>query len=120
MKVVRYCMFMWLPMYLVHHLRYSVAEAGLFSTIFDIGGALGSPLVGFLLDRFFQSNGLFGIWTVVTTSSISLILFAATAELGFAQNAIFTFVAGATNCAVDALLAGSFSMKIGEADGRRR
>jgi len=118
-KIVRYCMTLWLPMYLVHHLRYTVSEAGLFSTIFDIGGSLGSPVVGILLDRYFATNGLFGMWTFVTISSVSLLLFAATAQLGFIHNALFTFIAGGTNCAVDALLAGSFSMKIGEAEGRR-
>jgi len=118
-KTVRYCMSLWLPMYLVHHLRYTVSEAGLFSTIFDIGGSLGTPVIGILLDRYFPTNGLFGMWTFVTISSVSLLLFAATAQLGFIHNALFTLVAGGTNCAVDGLLAGSFSMKIGEAEGRR-
>jgi len=37
LKVVRYCMYMWLPMYLLQQLKYSKTNAGMFSTMFEIG-----------------------------------------------------------------------------------
>ncbi|CAG7835331.1 unnamed protein product [Allacma fusca] len=119
LKVVRYCMFMWLPMYLVHYLNYSVAKAGLFSTVFDIGGSLGSPVIGMVLDRKFKKSTMLGMWIFVTISSVSMALFALTARWGVFYNAIFMFLAGATNGGTDSLLAGSVSMKIGEANGMK-
>ncbi len=104
-------------MYLVHYLQYSVAQAGLFSTIFDVGGSIGSPVLGLILDRKFKKNTLLGMWICVTLSSISMALFAMTARLGFVHNALFMLIAGATNGGADSLLAGSVSMKMGEANG---
>jgi OPA family glycerol-3-phosphate transporter-like MFS transporter 1/2 len=104
LKVVRYCMIMWLPMYLNHYLQYSVAQAGLFSTIFDVGGSLGSPFLGYILDRKFKKNALLGMWVFVTMSSISLALFAMTARLGFIHNAIFMLITGMGTGGADSLL----------------
>ena len=42
MKFVRYCMYMWLPLYLIEHLGYSKYQGGIFSTMFDIGGIIGN------------------------------------------------------------------------------
>ncbi|CAL8143717.1 unnamed protein product [Orchesella dallaii] len=119
LKVVRYCMLLWLPIFLVHYLQYSVAQAGMFSTIFDVGGSLGSPLIGFILDRKFKKNTFLGMWLFVSISSISMALFAMTAKLGFFYNALFMLIAGASNGGADSLLAGSLSMKMGEANGMR-
>lgn len=52
LKVVRYCMYMWLPMYLLQHLKYSKTNAGMFSTMFEIGGIIGSASIGYVLKRF--------------------------------------------------------------------
>lgn len=119
LKVVRYCMTLWLPIFLVHYLQYSVAQAGLFSTIFDVGGSLGSPAIGYILDRKFKKNTFLGMWLFVSVSSITMALFAVTAKFGFFYNAAFMFIAGATNGGADSLLAGSLSMKMGEANGMR-
>ncbi len=51
LKFGRYALYMWLPKYLAESLGYSIAEAGMLSATFDLGGALGGPLVGYLLDR---------------------------------------------------------------------
>ena len=51
LKFVRYCMYMWLPLYLIEHLGYPKVEGGLFSTMFDIGGIIGGPVLGVIVDR---------------------------------------------------------------------
>lgn len=104
LKVIRYCMLLWLPIFLVHYLQYSVAEAGMFSTIFDVGGSLGSPLLGYILDKKFKKNTFLGMWLFVSISSITMTLFAVTAKLGFFYNALFMLIAGATNGGADSLL----------------
>ena len=50
-KFVRYCLYMWLPMYLHEALKYSKAQAGMLSTTFEIGGVLGSALIGVFINR---------------------------------------------------------------------
>lgn len=72
---------------------------------------MGSPLLGLILDRKFKKNTLLGMWLCVTVSSISMALFAMTARLGFLHNALFMFIAGATNGGADSLL-GSARTKI--------
>lgn len=52
LKAVRYCMYMWLPMYLLNQLQYSKGQAGMFSTMFEVGGVLGSAVIGIVLDRY--------------------------------------------------------------------
>lgn len=67
LKFVRYSMFLWLPMYLIDHLGYSKVQAGLLSTVYDIGGILGSPCLGIYLDRVYPQKPLFGIYQVFIT-----------------------------------------------------
>ncbi|KAL5013407.1 hypothetical protein ScPMuIL_007677 [Solemya velum] len=56
-KMVRYSFYMWLPLYLFEHLKYSKAQSGMVSVTFEIGGVIGSAFLGVVIDRFF--NGAF-------------------------------------------------------------
>lgn len=51
LKFSRYSFHMWLPIYLVQGLSFTMMEAGVGSTAFHIGAALGGPLVGFWVDK---------------------------------------------------------------------
>ena len=51
-KLVRYCFYMWLPMYLHDALKYSKTQAGMLSTTFEIGGVLGSASIGVFINRY--------------------------------------------------------------------
>ena len=51
LKLVRYCLYMWLPTYLHEALKYSKAQAGMLSTVFEVGGVLGSASIGFFVNR---------------------------------------------------------------------
>jgi OPA family glycerol-3-phosphate transporter-like MFS transporter 1/2 len=46
---------MWLPMYLLQQLKYSKTNAGMFSTMFEIGGIIGSASIGFVLKKYFKN-----------------------------------------------------------------
>ena len=50
-KLVRYSLYMWLPLYLYEALNYSKAQAGMLSITFEIGGVLGSSLLGLFINR---------------------------------------------------------------------
>ena len=117
LKVVRYCMYMWLPLFLLDYLNYDKVQAGLMSTAFEVGGALGSALVGFLTSRLFSGRSLPTLCLLTMLSSLSLLLFAVTSQLGATINIICLVLAGATNAGPDSLLSGSIPARLGERNG---
>lgn len=118
LKTVRYCMYMWLPMYLLHFLHYSKAQAGMFSTTFEVGGVLGSALIGIILDRGFQGRPLLGTAFSALFSGLSLMAFSITGSFGLFFNILFLALAGGFNCGPDTILGGSIPAELGEMDGR--
>ena len=117
LKVVRYCMYMWLPLFLLDYLNYDKVQAGLMSTAFEVGGALGSALVGFLTPRLFSGRSLPTLCLLTMLSSLSLLLFAVTSQLGATINIMCLVLAGATNAGPDSLLSGSIPARLGERNG---
>jgi len=120
LKFVRYCMAMWLPLFLLEHLGYSKLQAGIFSTVFDVGGIIGSPLLGVLLDKYYLNNPLLGVTYTMLFGTIVITLFICTANLGIGFNCLFLLLAGATNCGPDSMIAGSISVNIGDKRGQGR
>ncbi|KAF6039041.1 hypothetical protein EB796_002658 [Bugula neritina] len=88
LKLVRYCMYMWLPMYLEKQLSYPSSNAGLFSTMFEIGGVVGSAALGLILDKFSSQRPLYGVTLTVVASAVALIVFNLTSSFGYAANSI--------------------------------
>lgn len=118
LKLVRYCMYMWLPFYLLDYLHYTKPEAGWFSTVFEVGGVFGSALLGIMIDRMFNGQVLFGTTVSAACSTVSLLLFFWTGNWGLIPNCIFMGAAGAFNCGPDTILGGSLPAELGESDGR--
>jgi len=119
LKFVRYMMYMWLPLYLLEHLHYTQLQAGMFSTVFDIGGIVGSPLLGVILDRYFRNSPLYGTYITILTAGGAVSLFIMTATWGSLYNGLFLLIVGAAICGPDSILAGSVTMEIGERNGRK-
>ena len=107
LKFVRYCMALWLPLYLLEALGYDKLQAGMFSTVFDIGGIIGAPVLGLALDRFAAEKPLLGVTVLMVVGTLVTALFALTASWGVIANSIFLLVAGAANSGPDSILAGS-------------
>ncbi|XP_067929281.1 sugar phosphate exchanger 3-like isoform X2 [Watersipora subatra] len=118
LKLVRYCMYMWMPLYLEKQLGYPSTSAGLFSTMFEIGGVIGSALCGALIDKYSPSRPLLGVTFSITASAASLVLFNATAHWGYASNSLCMFLSGAFNCGPDTILGAAVPNKIGQQDKR--
>ncbi len=114
LKFVRYCMYMWLPLYLIEHLHYPRTEGGLFSTMFDIGGIMGGPVLGVIVDKYMPDRPLLGIYYVMLVGTITFVLIVFFASWGVVYCSLLLLVAGAANCGPDSLLAGSVTMTIGE------
>lgn len=118
LKIVRYSMYMWLPMFLSNELKYSKNMAGLFSTTFEIGGVVGSFGIGFVMDRYFSQVPLIGTTLSAFLSGITLVLFNLTSHWGILFNNLFMLLAGAFNCGPDSILGAAIPSKIGAQDGR--
>eukprot|EP00794_Sanderia_malayensis_P006013 gene6013-6711_t len=115
MKLVRYCLYMWLPLYLYQNLGYSKGLAGLLSTTFELGGVAGSASMGFLIDRCLGAGKThWGVFFALIGSSISLVLFQMTSTWGMVFNVVFMFFAGVCNCGPDAFVSGSIAAELGE------
>jgi OPA family glycerol-3-phosphate transporter-like MFS transporter 1/2 len=119
LKFVRFMMYLWLPLYLKKVLGYTNLQAGFLSTMFDLGGIVGSPLLGVGLDYFFPGKPLKGVTYCMILGSISVGAFILSASGGLTMNCITLLLMGATNCGPDSMLSGSISMDIGnrKADG---
>jgi len=115
MKLVRYCLYMWLPFYLFQNLKYTKALAGALSTTFEIGGVVGSASLGFLMDRLLgHGKTHWGIVIALFGSTVSLILFQVTSKWGWIFNVVFMLMAGVCNCGPDAFVSGSIAAELGE------
>ncbi|CAF1019288.1 unnamed protein product [Rotaria sordida] len=118
LKVVRYAIYLWLPLYLKQELNYSTSDAGLFSTMFDVGGVAGSATIGYVLKRFFNNEGCLGAGVETLLSAGTLLSFLAFAKAGITINSILMLITGALNCGADIILCSSVPIEIGEMDGR--
>ena len=80
----------------------------------DIGGVVGSPLIGLLLDYTCPGAPFLGATVILIIGTVAMALFSFTAHISFTLNVVFLFIAGAANCGPDSILSGSISMDIGE------
>lgn len=118
LKTVRYAMYMWLPMYLQQYLKYTKTNAGMFSTMFEIGGIAGSATIGICLNRFFNNNALKGSMVTTFLSAFALIFFMITSTWGLVVNSAVMIAIGFLNCQPDVILLSSVPTELGEMDGR--
>jgi len=119
LKLVRYAMYMWLPLFLSTQLRYSQKAAGLLSLAFDVGAVVGSAAVGVAVDRLFRGRALTGCLLSAVASTLGLLLFSVTSSWGVAVNALTLFLGGVFNGGPDTLLSSAIPTELGQRDGRR-
>ncbi|XP_066955096.1 uncharacterized protein [Macrobrachium rosenbergii] len=116
-KAVRFALMFWLPLYFLRHLGYSKINAGLASTAFEVGGVVGSAMVGVVVDRWMGGKAILASAIGIGGSALMLVVFMVTASWGPIFHALFLAIAGAFNCGPDVLLAGSVASDIGEREG---
>lgn len=112
-KMGRYAIFFWLPMYMVEHLGYGLAEAGYTSTLYEAAGFAGIVAAGYVSDRLFQARrmpvGALGMWGLAITCLFHPQL-AAWSHLG---NAIGISLIGFFTYGPDALMSGAAAIDAG-------
>ncbi|KAF0299908.1 Glucose-6-phosphate exchanger SLC37A2 [Amphibalanus amphitrite] len=119
LKLVRYAMYMWLPMFLSQQLHYGRQAAGLLSLSFDVGAVLGSAVIGVAVDRVFAGRALAGCLLSVVASTLSLLLFSLTSGWGAPANGLLLLMAGLFNGGPDTLLGAAIPTELGQRDERR-
>jgi len=112
-KMGRYAIFFWLPLYMVEHLGYSVAEAGYTSILYEALGFAGIVAAGYVSDKLFQARrlpvGALGMWGLAITCLFQPRL-AAWSHLG---NAIGISLIGFFTYGPDALMSGAAAIDTG-------
>ena len=106
-KMGRYAIFFWLPLYMVEHLGYSLAEAGYTSILYEAVGFVGVIAAGYVSDKLFQARrmpvGALGMWGLAIVCLFHPKL-AAWSHLG---NAIGISLIGFFTYGPDALMSGA-------------
>ncbi|MFH1718261.1 MAG: MFS transporter [Planctomycetota bacterium] len=112
-KMGRYAIFFWLPLYMVEHLGYSLAEAGYTSILYEAAGFVGIVAAGYVSDKLFQAKrmpvGALGMWGLAITCLFQPQL-AAWSHLG---NAIGISLIGFFTYGPDALMSGAAAIDAG-------
>jgi sugar phosphate permease len=113
-KMVRYAFYMWLPLYLSVNLGYSDGPAGVVSMLFEVGGVAGTACVAVVKARYFRNSDVLVGLAALALGAVALVAFAVTAHGGILVNSVMLFLAGVGNCAIDAILTGTLSIKLAE------
>ena len=88
--------------------------------MFDVGGIIGGPLLGFLVDHFCPKRPLWGIYLALLLGTIVFGLMACIASWGLVYCSVLLVFAGICNCGPDSLLTGSVTMMVGEKYGQNQ
>ena len=113
-KLVRYCLYMWLPMYLHQNLKYDKATAGYLSTAFEVGCVIGSTGLGYFIDKFMGGRMHWGVCFSIIGSGLALICFQVTCFYGLSFNFIFLLLAGAFASGPDMIITGALAIDAGK------
>lgn len=107
LKLLRYSFLFWLPLYMVERLRYSQAEAGYTSTIYELVGFLGVPFAGYVSDHAFHGRR-FPVGTLLMLAlAAACFVFPELSAGGRAGNLLAIALLGALTFGPDTLLAGA-------------
>ena len=117
LKFTRYVLYMWLPLLLSQWYGFSMLQAGLISSWFYVGAALGGPGLGYLLSYHKSS-----ITLVIAIGGASCFLLLALGNLIYSVKSlaagVFLFIIGFCNCGPDSIICGVITFQLGNANGR--
>jgi OPA family sugar phosphate sensor protein UhpC-like MFS transporter len=116
-KLTRYALAFWLPVYMVDHLGYSKVDAGNTSAYYELAGFFGAVTAGYLSDKLFRSRRfpvgalmLFGL-------AAAFLLHVKLARSGITANVIGLSLIGFMTFGPDTLMTGAGAMDLGTRRG---
>lgn len=113
-KLVRYCLYMWLPLYLYQNLKYDKATAGYLSNAFEIGCVVGATTSGYIIDKFMGGRKHWSVCYAIFASAASLLLFQWTSLFGLVFNFLFLFFVGFFQAGPDLIVTGAIAVDVGK------
>lgn len=113
LKLIRYTLLFWLPYYLETVLGYSKEQAGYFSTPFEVGGIIGTIIIGWLTDRYFTRNRSRLTVPVLIGLAGALLLYQVVGPSGKVANALSLALVGFLLFGPDALISGAAAQDVG-------
>ena len=115
LKFLRYALLMWLPFYYLEGLHFSQQTAGYMSSSFELGGMVGTPLIGYASDRYFKGRrDLTSAW-FMAGASVMLVVCVAFAQGGVLVNATSMVAVGVLVIGPDSILSGTIAQDLGSA-----
>ena len=113
LKFLRYALLLWLPFYFHDGLGFDKSVAGYLSTTFEIGGLVGTPLIGFISDKLMRGNGARTSGWFMALAACCLLLDEVFAKAGVTFNACVMAMIGVLVIGPDSVLSGTIAQTIG-------
>lgn len=113
LKLIRYSLLFWLPFYLRQHFHYTESQAGYLSLPFEIGGIVGSVVVGWVSDRYFRTQRLRAAAFAVLLLGSALYFYQALGGESLLGNALLLGAVGFLLFGPDSLLSGTVAQELG-------
>lgn len=110
LKITRYSLLFWLPLYLVQRLQYSVEWAGYTSSLFELVGFSGTLIAGYVSDRLLHGRRYPVGATMLFLLAGWLLIHPVIARLGPAAMAVSISILGILIYGPDLLMAGPASV----------
>jgi len=113
LKFLRYALLMWLPYYYEEGLHFDQLTAGYMSSSFEMGGLIGTPLIGWYSDRILRGKrDLTAAW-FLSGAGTMLMLCVMIEDFGVAFNAFSMFLVGILVIGPDSILSGTVAQDLG-------
>eukprot|EP00730_Choanoeca_flexa_P006879 TRINITY_DN12240_c2_g3_i3.p1 TRINITY_DN12240_c2_g3~~TRINITY_DN12240_c2_g3_i3.p1 ORF type:complete len:519 (+),score=51.88 TRINITY_DN12240_c2_g3_i3:87-1643(+) len=112
-NALRYALHMWLPLYFQQQLGYSRLGAGYFSTLYEVGGIVGSVTLGSLSDGLFGGRRVAACQVSLTVGIAAVVLLYITRHWGLFFNCLFLVLLGAGSGGTDVIISTSLAIDIG-------
>jgi sugar phosphate permease len=113
LKLIRYSILFWLPYYLNKVLGYSKAQAGYQSISFEVGGIVGSIVIGYISDRYFPGRRRYVASFMVAALACALLLYTRLAPISVLLNFCGMALVGFCLFGPDTLISGAAAQDIG-------
>lgn len=107
LKITRYSLLFWLPLYLVQRMHYSEEWAGYTSSLFELVGFLGALIAGYVSDRLLKGRRYPVGTTMLFGLAAALLIHPVIAEFGMVATAISISVLGILIYGPDMLMSGA-------------
>jgi sugar phosphate permease len=113
LEMCRYALMFWLPFFLMSQMKFSLAQSGYLSSLYELVGVAGALLAGYVSDRFMQSRRAPVSVVMLCGFGVVALLPALFPHPGYVMTAIGIGLAGLLTYGPDTLLSGAAAQDVG-------